>query len=616
MPWQAHQRHAWASQHQVDSGTYLVPTQSYTDTNYHKEIITRLTGQEHWHVPVEVDPASFDFSWHPNFCDPLYIYRFGTQWQPTGGPEYRMPGAVDVKYVAFPKVNKVSVDEHWHFPTVGEFAEFDLTWHPDSRDPPYIYQFGTQHQKTGGPQYRVPGAVDTKYVDQIRFSAITVASAVYEIDHMDGHAGKIPNSTKSSRYFDNYLDTLRRLVKSISPEHEFVWVCSSICDYSNFDFTWHPEQWQAGMLHVFASDDQKFGDTFYLHVPSFLEKTKNLKMLEWFDTLHFVENITVPRWPIEKVQFNDDSLVDAVHQHKFAQPVVEFYRYPTTTSLVPTINLWQPMTKTIVSLSQDGSHALVPRECKSYLTQQIYDYPYISKDRSSTQAQLQDIIYISYDEPEAEENWIKLSQQFPNARRVHGVAGMENALQAAAKLSSTPWYFAVFAKTKLSEHFDFTFVPDYFQQPKHYIFDCKNKVNDLVYGHMAVVMYNCALINTAQSYNELGLDYTMSFPHQVVPILSCYGEFNRTAYHTWRTAFREASKLAYFLSCNNDVDSEYRLKIWTTQAHGDHSEWCLRGANDGVEFFKSSQGDLAYMKQSFRWEWLRDYFVTHYGDLE
>ena len=148
-------------------------------------------------------------------------------------------------------------------------ADFDWTWHPDATDGAYIYQFSTQHQKTGGPTYTVPGAVDIKYIDQIKIKTTRVATAIYEIDHMDGTAGQIPNTTKISRYFDNYLDTLKRIAKTIPDEHEFVWICSSICDYTNFDWSWHPEQWQASMLHVFASDGEKFGDTFFMHVPTF-----------------------------------------------------------------------------------------------------------------------------------------------------------------------------------------------------------------------------------------------------------------------------------------------------------------------------------------------------------
>jgi hypothetical protein len=64
------------------------------------------------------------------------------------------------------------------------------------------------------------------------------------------------------------------------------------------------------------------------------------------------------------------------------------------------------------------------------------------------------------------------------------------------------------------------------------------------------------------------------------------------------------------------VDGEYRLNTWLNRAQGNHAEWCLKGAQDGVEFFKSSDQALATLKQSFRWEWLREYFVSRYGDLQ
>jgi hypothetical protein len=100
-------------------------------------------------------------------------------------------------------------------------------------------------------------------------------------------------------------------------DHEYVWVVSSVCDYTTFDFTWHPSEWQADMLHVFASGTQKFGDTFYVHVPSFLEKSKDIKLLEWFDTLHFVPDISVPRWPMPVIEHDHDTHVAAIREHEF-----------------------------------------------------------------------------------------------------------------------------------------------------------------------------------------------------------------------------------------------------------------------------------------------------------
>ena len=85
-PWQAEQRHAWASQWQPDSGTYLVPRAGYEHTNYHSDrVITRLSRRDGWRIPSNIDADSFDFSWHP-LPSEHYQHHFPTQWQSAGGP--------------------------------------------------------------------------------------------------------------------------------------------------------------------------------------------------------------------------------------------------------------------------------------------------------------------------------------------------------------------------------------------------------------------------------------------------------------------------------------------------------------------------------------------------
>jgi hypothetical protein len=284
---------------------------------------------------------------------------------------------------------------------------------------------------------------------------------------------------------------------------------------------------------------------------------------------------------------------------------------------IPTVPLWREKTKTIVPLSPGASNVVVPKIAIPYIKTQLYDYPYIDKtNKTLNKDTLQDVVFISYDEPDADQNWKVLISHCPRAIRVHGVQGMETALEAAANASNTPWYFAVFAKTKIHETFDFSYVPDYMQQPKHYIFNCLNTVNDLEYGHMGIVMYNSASVKKINAENNFGFDYTLSAPHESVPLLSCYGSFNQSPYHTWRTAFRESAKLAYFESLTPTIEGAYRLNVWKTHAHGDYAEWCLNGAKDGVEFFENSNQELATLKQSFRWEWLRSYFINRYGELD
>ena len=616
-PWQSHQRHAWASQWQKDSGTYLVPKSGYQDTNYHDAPrLQRLPDQSLWHIPSGL-ADDFDYSWHPDPTEPPMTYQFGTQWQKTGGPNY-CNGGMTVKYVTQPRCTKLSVDSNWDIPPGIDPDSFDWTWHPDATEQNYIYQFGTQHQRTGGPRYVTADATDIKFVDQLRIRSQRVATAIIEIDHLDGNAGQIPNATKTSRYFDNYLDTLKRIAKNVAQDHEFVWICSSICNYIDFDFSWHPEQWQATMLHVFPSDGEKFGDTFFMHVPTFQYRADTCQLLEWYD-LHFVEDKGVPRRPLPVIRHNEDTHVDAVKAANIPGPLAVFVSGNREIgATAPPVSLWREKTKTVVPLTSSGDATIVPRVAVPYIQTQLYDYAWIDKTHKSFYpSQSQDIVFISYDEPQADENWEKLKSRFPRATRVHGVAGMENALIAAADASTTPWYFAVFAKTDLAKEFTFDFVPDYLQQAKHYVFDCENTVNGLRYGHMGIVMYNCAMVQQGRDYDkELGLDYTLSFPHEVVPLLSCYGRFDSSPYHTWRTAFREASKLAYFNTVEPSIDGQYRLKVWTKHATGPYAEWCLRGAADGVEFFQESQTNLAYLKQGFRWEWLRQRFVDRWGDLD
>ena len=433
------------------------------------------------------DYSQFNFAWEPAPWESHFRHAFSSQWQKDSGT-YLVPktGFTETKYNTDNPVVRLPDPDRWdHMDN-----NFDYSWHHDVAEPPYIYQFGTQHQKTGGPLYTVEGAKDTKFIGDITSTVRAVAQGAVLIKHLNTEYPATIDIIKSTRFISNYLDTLKRILKKI--DAEYVWVISDLCDYTDFDFTWHPALWQNRMLHVFPSNEQKFGDTFFIHVPSFLETAKDIKLLEWYAPLNFIQDISVERMQPTVVKYESDSVVDAVWAHEFVQPVVQFYRYQPVASI--TISLWQERLRTVVALTKGSESVLIPRDAKNHIKTQVYDYEWIDKKHVPSSSVSQDVVFISNGEPMAEENWQNLLRICPRAKRSDGVDGRELAYKTAASLSTTDWFFAVFAKTEVLEDFTFEFQPDRLQEPKHYIFHSRNPLNGLEYGAMNINLYNVQLV--------------------------------------------------------------------------------------------------------------------------
>lgn len=563
---------------------------------------------DHWHTVID---SEWDYTWRPEPGSPPYIYVFGNQWWPAEKMptvEYHMPGATDRKYMPGPVAKLLTDMTNWHIPKHIDLTDMDFSWVPDPGEPDYIYQFATQHQKTGGPQYRMPGATEFKYVDMMRAEIKREAAPIFEIDHLDGAAGQIDGTIRKVRYFDNYRDTLIRLAKSLVGEYEHVWVCSSICDYTDFDFSWHPETWQSTMLHVFASDREKFGDTFYMHVPTFAERAEKKALLEWY-SVNYVPRKSVPRRPMPVIEHSEDSHVDVVKNTTWPGPLATF----TTTDYVPgnmvTVPLWRKETKTVVPLSAGATSVVVPRVAVGDVRTQLYDYAYIDKTHRMLKDPPLDIVFISNGEKyagfqEQHLHWA-VEMEGLNCNRIHhsaGINGRVAAYQAAARLSTTPWFFAVFAKLEVDPNFDWNWQPDRMQQPKHYIFHAYNPVNGLTYGHQAMIAYNKKMVLENAG---AGLDFTLDQPHEVVPMLSGIANYNETPWMAWRTAFREVLKLKASLP---DVENEYRLNMWLSNAgEVKNAGWSQWGAEDAVEYYDQVAGNFADLKKSYEWAWLASY---------
>ena len=524
-------------------------------------------------------------------------------------------------------ITRSKTSKFWVISSENIYADFDFGWHAEPWQGHMMHVFGSQHQKWS----------DTYLINRSEFTrcsswAQSLAEFpnlnfvhdqpviipddlhdIYVVDHgnendqLEQLQKKHPN-IKTTRYVDNYLDTFKRIMSTATTEH--VWIVSSLCDYARFDFSWQPEPWQKEMIHVFPSASQARGDTFYIHVESFKLQMVELELLDWFNVINYCEEQRVPRLPIPVQIYSGDTLITAITEHEFKHPYTWFCKYDRDVQYNPSI--WYAKDREIVSFNAGNSYILAPRDAKSVIGTQVYDYPYISKMPMFTDHVI-DIIYISNGEPEAEKWYDHLincvDQTRRNVHRVQNVDGRVEAYRAAAALSTTPWFFAVFAKLEVVPDFDWNWQPDYFQGPKHYIFHSKNPVNGLEYGHMGVIAYNKQLVLDT---DDSGLDFTLSRAHAVVPVLSAVAHYNTTPELTWRTAFRECIKLKDDAEKTGSIESNYRLVIWLNQADGLHAKSSLQGARDALAYYNEVDGDMDKLMLTFEWAWLKQYYATKY----
>ena len=573
VPWENDHLHVWPSQWQRTGGVYLANqhTVHHREYNFHiDQCVTRIANKSLWTVPANIDDSDFDYSWHPDETEPSYLYQFGTQWQRDGGPVY--PGTAGIKFMASQRIK----------------ANATQIFYIDFLNPESQEQFKQ---------------LQTQYPD-----------------------------IKITRYVDNHLNVFKRIMNLATTE--FVWIVSSVCDYTiGFDFTWHPDDAQREMIHCFPSGSQKRGDTFYIHVPSFTQQMVELELLDWFNVINYCDEQSMARFPMPVHQFETDDLVSEIKKYKFKTPYVVFTNHPKlnwlTFQTVDTVDvidipcLWSKKDRTVIRASASGATVLIPRDIKEDLRTQIYDYPHIMTAKHQVNDYFihnklpgLDIVYISNGEPD-EEKWYNHTCKVTNStvKWIRGINGRTAAYQAAARASETPWFFAVFAKLEvLGNQFPWTtWVPDYFQEPKHYIFNSLNPLNGLIYGHQGVIAYNTRLV---LENNNPGIDFTLSQPHESVPILSGIANFNQDQWMTWRTACREVVKLKHFMVTEPTLETEHRLNVWLDPNYlkpVEFAEWSVRGAKDAVEYYNSVNGDYKKLLKTFEWDWLKSYYNSQYN---
>jgi hypothetical protein len=422
------------------------------------------------------------------------------------------------------------------------------------------------------------------------------------------HTNHIPSpfaNTREVPFVESYLTVLKSVIDDV--ETEYFWFFANFMNLKTMDLDYIPEQHEREQIHVWYNTHplggtNNEGNVFLIPTKALREQIKDLKFLRDFKDINYHAHDNLFQNWIPKVAFKLKDPCNA-----FYSEVPNYYKWLHNIDLDPACipdffpSFWED--EKLYTWGKTNDVMLVPHREN---LEQFYDFDRIVNFELDYEVKQMDIIFISYDEPSAEKRFNELKEKHPRAKWSKGVTGQTLAYMLAAMKSETDYFFAVFPKLEIVDSFKFDFQPDRMKNPCHYIFNCKNPVNGLEYGHGAVLLYNKKLV---METIKPGLDFTLSKPHDHVPILSAINHFNETPWLAWRTAFREVLKLC---QAKPTVESKHRLKKWLTIGEGENAEWCLNGSKDAQEYYQEHGSDYKQLMLSYDFEWLKQYYETKY----
>jgi hypothetical protein len=176
-----------------------------------------------------------------------------------------------------------------------------------------------------------------------------------------------------------------------------------------------------------------------------------------------------------------------------------------------------------------------------------------------------DFVYISYKEPNKEENWADLRNKVPWAKRVDGVVGFDSAHKAAAELADTEFFISVDGDNIIDEAFLLETLDFEKTNPKAvHRWRARNSVNGLVYGNGGLVGWpkeTCLAMKTHENADneENKLDFCWGVPHE--NLHNCYSNtvIHADRYQAFTAGYREGVKMS--LNKGKAIDAQNFTKL-------------------------------------------------------
>jgi UDP:flavonoid glycosyltransferase YjiC (YdhE family) len=217
----------------------------------------------------------------------------------------------------------------------------------------------------------------------------------------------------------------------------------------------------------------------------------------------------------------------------------------------------------------------------------------------SLDASTLDVVFLSYDEANADDHFARLCECVPHAQRVHGVKGFAQAHLEAARRARTERFIAVDADTVAEASFfklHMMLPPSIAHSSLSW--SSVNAVNGLSYGNGGIKIWRRAHLRQILSHEDEGavgaMRYDFCFHAGYTQLSRCVGTTypNGSPYQAFRAGFREAVKLGRdghgrvvpvdVLLRRMDHVNFRRLIVWlSVGADARHGLWSILGARMG-----------------------------------
>ena len=245
-----------------------------------------------------------------------------------------------------------------------------------------------------------------------------------------------------------------------------------------------------------------------------------------------------------------------------------------------------------------------------------------------------DIFYISYDEPNAEENWADLLNKVPWAKRVHGVKGFDAAHKTCAEQSETDRFITVDGDNIVMDEF-FENTLD-FPEKDHdgndisesiFSWNAKNLLNGLVYGNGGLKCWPKEYtlgINTHEAATDgEGMEFCWKLNY--IQMNDIFSEVHQTAspFQAFRAGFREGVKLSldqgtrvppHIFQDKIWYGNFNRLNVWCNIGTDvENGWWAIYGARLGCQMTVLTDWNT---NQISDYDWFKDFFDTQQSSIE